>query len=71
MIKSDFYMTRADGVVLYRTYSDIGMMIERDGMLFDVAIDPVESGRVYVETCIPITDKVPEQEDENIENNEP
>lgn len=37
-----------------RTWSDAGMMIERDGALYEEAIDPVGSGRTYVETETPI-----------------
>ena len=37
-----------------KTYSDIGMMVERDGVRYSEAIDPAEFGRVYVETDEPI-----------------
>ena len=50
MIKTEAYTTRPDGVKLIRTYSDSGMMIERDGVLYCEAIDPVESHRAYIET---------------------
>ena len=53
-IVTEYYKTRADGVVLNRTYSDKGMMIERDGVRYDDAIDPAELGRVYTETDEPI-----------------
>jgi hypothetical protein len=56
MIVTEYYMTREDGVVLNRTYSDKGMMIERDGELYGEAIDPAELGRVYVETDEPINE---------------
>ncbi len=36
------------------TYSDAGMMIERDGLQYVDAIDPIASGRTYTETNIPI-----------------
>ena len=39
-----------------RTWSDIGMMIERDGALYEEAIDPAELGRAYTETAEPIPD---------------
>lgn len=52
MIKTEFYETRKDGVNLYRTYSDEGYKIERDGALYDEAIDPENSGRVYRETTV-------------------
>lgn len=54
MIITEYYKTRTDGIVLNRTYSDIGMMIERDGVQYSEAIDPAEIGRVYTETDIPI-----------------
>lgn len=49
-IKTEYYTTREDGVVLHRTYSDKGMMIERDGVRYSEAIDPAELGRRYKET---------------------
>ncbi len=54
MIITEYYETRADGVVLNRTYSDKGMMIERDGVRYGEAIDPAELNRQYTETDEPI-----------------
>ena len=54
MIKTEFFTIREDGVTLVRTYSDKGMMIERDGVRYDEAIDPEGMGRVYSETDIPV-----------------
>lgn len=54
MIITEYYKTREDGVVLNRTYSDKGMMIERDGARYDEAIDPAELNRQYIETDEPI-----------------
>ena len=54
MIIVEYYKTRKDGVVLNRTYSDAGMMIERDGVRYGDAIDPLDPGRVYTETDEPI-----------------
>ena len=54
MIVTEYYLTREDGVVLNRTYSDLGMMIERDGVRYSEAIDPAELGRTYTETDEPI-----------------
>ena len=42
------------GTVYDRTYSDANMRIERDGVIYDEAIDPENSGRTYTETNIPI-----------------
>lgn len=55
MIVTEFYRTREDGVVLNRTYSDAGMMIERDGVRYSEAVDPAELNRQYTETDEPIT----------------
>ena len=54
MIVTELYRTREDGVVLNRTYSDAGMMIERDGVRYSEAIDPAELNRQYTETDEPI-----------------
>ena len=54
MIIVEYYKTRKDGVVINRTYSDAGMMIERDGVRYSDAIDPAELGRTYTETDEPI-----------------
>ena len=35
-------------------YSSTGMKIERDGVQYDEAYDPVGTGRTYTETDIPI-----------------
>lgn len=43
-----------NGKVYARTYSDVGMMIERDGAYYTEAIDPLNSGREYTETDVPI-----------------
>ena len=37
-----------------RTYSDTGVMIERDGVRYSEAIDPAEFNREYIETDEPI-----------------
>lgn len=42
-----------------RTYSDEGYMIERDGVKYGEAIDPLNSGRVYTET----TEKIEVEEE--------
>ena len=50
MIATEYYKTRKDGVVLNRTYSDRGMMIERNGEEYCEAIDPAHLNREYTET---------------------
>lgn len=54
MIITEYFMTREDGVVLNRTYSDVGMMIERDGVRYSEAIDPTKLNRQYTETDEPV-----------------
>ena len=54
MIQTEYFRTRKDGVVLNRTFSDAGMMIERDGVLYSEAIDPAELKRAYIETDKPV-----------------
>ena len=50
MIVTEYFMTRKDGVVLNRTYSDAGFYIERDGIRYGDAVDPAELNRQYIET---------------------
>ena len=61
MIKFD-YIT-ISGAPFIRTWSDLGMMIARDGALYEEAIDPVNSGRVYTETNQPILREEPDIND--------
>ena len=53
-IIAEYYKTRDDGVILNRTYSDNGVMIERYGVRYSEAVDPLDSGRVYTETDEPV-----------------
>lgn len=52
MIVTEFYMTRTDGVNLFRTYSDAGKMLLQNetGVLYAEAIDVENSGYTYSET---------------------
>ena len=43
-----------NGVIYSYTYSDSGYMIERDGVRYSEAVDPLDSGRLYTETDEPI-----------------
>lgn len=56
MIVKTLYTTRSDGVRLFETRSDKGMLIRKVGTMevYDVAIDVEESPFVYVETDIPV-----------------
>ena len=55
MIRTEYNKTRSDGVKLYRTYSDLNMMIRKDGTeeIYSEAIDVEGSGYTYTETDIP------------------
>lgn len=52
MIQRDYYLTREDGVVLYRTYSDEGYKIKQrpTGIIYDEAIDVENAPYTYTET---------------------
>ena len=43
-----------DGRELTRAYSNAGYYIERDGVMYSEAVDPINSGREYTETDQPI-----------------
>ena len=43
-----------NGIVYDYAYSDSGFMIERDGIRYSEAVDPLNSKRVYTETEEPI-----------------
>lgn len=62
MIQKVFFRTREDGVNLYCTYSDTGMMIQKDGTneMYSTAIDVEDTDFTYIETDIPI-DSEPEE----------
>lgn len=51
MIVKEFYMTRKDGVNLYRTYSDKGLKIRKVGTdeIYDEAIDVENAPYTYEE----------------------
>lgn len=43
-----------NGIEYDYTYSDTGMMIERNGARYAEAVDPLNSGREYTETDEPV-----------------
>ena len=43
-----------NGRSFMKTYSDSGYMVERDGVLYSEAIDPIDSGRTYTESDTPL-----------------
>ncbi len=56
MVIKEFHRTRADGVDLYRSYSDKGVKIQKVGTdeIYDEAIDISAAPYTYKETDIPI-----------------
>lgn len=52
MIQREFYTQRKDGVKLYRTYSDAGMMIRQNetGAEYAEAVDVADAPYTYTET---------------------
>lgn len=52
MIIKEFYRTRKDGVNLYKSYSDSGLIIHKEGTdeEYDVAIDTEDAKYSYTET---------------------
>lgn len=56
MIVTEYYMTRSDGVVLYRTYSDLGMMLLQNetGFEYSEAVDVEGAPYTYTELDKPI-----------------
>ena len=64
MIQREFYTQRKDDVKLYRTYSNIGMMIRQNetGVEYAEAIDVEGAPYTYTETETPI--QTPEMTDE-------
>lgn len=51
MIVTEYYMTRSDGVVLKRTYSDAGMMLLQNetGVEYSEAVDIENATYTYAE----------------------
>lgn len=58
------------GRAFVKTYSDLGVMVERDGVRYSEAIDPAEFGRVYTETDEPIVKEEETEGGEDGENDE-
>ena len=52
MVLKEYYLTRKDGVRLYKTYSDKNLYIQKVGTneVYDEAIDVETAPFVYVET---------------------
>lgn len=58
MIVKEFFRTRRDGVNLYRTYSDAGLLIRKVGTeeVYEEAIDVENAPYVYEEYAEPTED---------------
>lgn len=56
MVLKEYYKTRKDDVILYRTYSDKGLCIKKKGTeeIYHEAIDVESVNFMYEETDIPI-----------------
>lgn len=52
-----------NGKEYIRTWSDENRMLERDGILYEEALDPAELGRVYLESEQEIPDAPAEEAD--------
>ena len=61
MIRREYYETRADKVVLYRTYSDTGHYIKQieTGAIYEEAVDVENANYTYEETDDIIVDTPP------------
>lgn len=59
MIIKEFYKTRKDGVNLYKTYSDVNVLIQKEGTneLYAQAIDIENAPFTYIETGKPIPER--------------
>ena len=64
MIIKEFFLTRKDGVNLYRTYSDSDLMIQKVGTteIYAEAIDVESATYTYIETDIKIEKEVNEDD---------
>ena len=52
MIQTEIVTIR--GKQFQRTWSDAWFLIERDGAQYSEAVDPLDSGRTYTETEVPM-----------------
>ena len=65
MIKTE--IITINGRQFQRTWSDAGFLIERNGAQYSEAVDPIDSGRTYTETEVPMeTDPMTETEEKAI-----
>ena len=65
MLVTEYYKTRNDGVVLMRTYSHLGFLVENTatGARYAEVVYPENNGVTYVETNV-----YPEEEDISAED---
>lgn len=73
MIVVEYYRKRNDGVELVKTFSSDGYYIVQQGtgVMYPEAIDPIDSGRVYVESDEKIGPDEPAEGDEESAVEEP
>ena len=66
MIVKEYFMTRKDGVILNRTYSDAGFYILQNetGIEYSEAVDVEDAPYTYSETDKPIPVEEDEEEEE-------
>ena len=64
MVKREFYKQRKDGVNLYRTYSDAGLMIVQNetGNTYAEAIDVENAPYTYSESTEPVENEITAEE---------
>ena len=59
---TEYFRTREDGVVLNRTYSDLGLdLMRNDGVIYNEAVDVVGCGYTYTEVEIPEEEIIEEE----------
>lgn len=52
---TEYFRTRDDGVVLNRTYSDLGLdLMRNDGVIYNEAVDVEGCGYTYVEVEVEV-----------------
>jgi len=64
MIRTEHF--EVNGRDFVRTWSDKNVLVERDGVQYEVAEDPAEFNRTYTETEIPIEGEESAEEIVNI-----
>lgn len=59
---TEYFRTREDGVVLNRTYSDLGLdLMRNDGVIYNEAVDVEGCGYTYTEVEAPEEETIEEE----------